>query len=208
SVLLGADGLHSVVRRQLFGAAPPRYAGFTAWRAVVPAPDGLAIPAGEYWGRGQEFGVIPLGGRRIYWFATHTLPERQQGDLHASSEQKQALLRLFRGWYPAIPALIEATPDEAVLRNDIYDRPPLAAWSRGRATLLGDAAHPMTPNLGQGACQALEDAVVLAASLAAATTADRADRIPHALETYQSARLPRANRVVARSRQLGALIQR
>ncbi len=66
------------------------------------------------------------------------------------SERKQELLKLFQGWYPAIPALIQAAPQDAILRNDIYDRPPLIAWSQGRVTLLGDAAHPMTPNLGQG----------------------------------------------------------
>jgi 2-polyprenyl-6-methoxyphenol hydroxylase-like FAD-dependent oxidoreductase len=205
SVLIGADGLRSVVRRQYFDTAAPRYAGFTAWRAVVPAPVEFAAPAGEYWGCGQEFGIIPLSGKRVYWFATRTLPERQQDAPVTAVEQKKTLLTLFHGWYPAIPGLLQATPDDAVLRNDIYDRPPLAAWTRGRVALLGDAAHPMTPNLGQGACQALEDAVALATSLQGA--ADTSESIHTALYTYQATRLRHANRAVTSSRQLGAFIQ-
>jgi 2-polyprenyl-6-methoxyphenol hydroxylase-like FAD-dependent oxidoreductase len=205
SVLIGADGLHSAVRQQLFGAEPPRFAGFTAWRAVVPAPPDVPLPAGEYWGCGQEFGVVPLSHQRIYWFATRTVPEGQDDTPTSATGRKQALLRLFHGWYPPIPALIHATAEDAMLRNDIYDRPPLAAWSHGRVTLLGDAAHPMTPNLGQGASQALEDAIVFAASLQAA---DAGDSVQHALQAYQAVRLPRANWVVIRSHQVGTLIQR
>src|SRR5262249_11632391 len=149
-----------------------------------------------YWGCGQEFGIVPLNHRRVYWFATRTLPEGQDDSPHSDTPpgastaalgHKQALLRLFRGWHPPILALIDATSEDAVLRTDIYDRLPLAAWSQGRVTLLGDAAHPMTPNLGQGACQALEDAIVLAASLQAT---DLGDRVPHALQSYQAMRLP------------------
>jgi 2-polyprenyl-6-methoxyphenol hydroxylase-like FAD-dependent oxidoreductase len=204
SVLIGADGLHSVVRQVLFGAASPRYVGVTAWRAVAPVPPDLSLLAGEYWGCGQEFGIVPLSGQRVYWFATRTVPAGQDDAPLTPAERKQALRRLFHRWHPAIPALIQATPADAVLRTDIYDRPPLAAWSRSRVTLLGDAAHPMTPNLGQGACQALEDAVALAASLHLAGTTDP---IPQALQTYEAARLPRANRLVIRSRQFGAIIQ-
>jgi FAD-dependent urate hydroxylase len=180
SLLVGADGIHSVVRQQLFGAEPLRYAGFTAWRAVTPVPAGVKLLAGECWGCGQEFGIVPLSHNRIYWFATRNVPEREED---MPSGRKQELLKLFQGWYPAIPALIQAAPQDAILRNDIYDRPPITAWSKGRVTLLGDAAHPMTPNLGQGACQALEDAVVLASNLRASGS------IQQVLQTYQTTRL-------------------
>lgn len=199
NLLVGADGIHSVVRQQIFGAEPLRYSGFTAWRAVTSRPAGIELLTGELWGCGQEFGIVPLSRERIYWFATHNVPE---GEEDTPSGLKQALLKLFQGWYPAIPALIQAAREDAILRNDIYDRPPLMAWSKGRVTLLGDAAHPMTPNLGQGACQAIEDAVVLAASLRAGGS------IVQALQTYQKTRLPRANMIATRSHQLGALVQR
>jgi 2-polyprenyl-6-methoxyphenol hydroxylase-like FAD-dependent oxidoreductase len=199
SLLVGADGLHSVVRQQLFGAEPLRYAGFTAWRAVTSKPAGVELLAGEWWGCGQEFGIVPLSSERIYWFATRNVPE---GEEDLPSGRKQELLTLFQGWDPAIPALIQATPQDTMLRNDIYDRPALMAYSRGRVTLLGDSTHPMTPNLGQGACQAIEDAVVLAASLRTSGS------IQQALQSYQTTRLPRANLVVTRSHQLGALVQR
>ncbi|HEX8998201.1 MAG TPA: FAD-dependent monooxygenase [Ktedonobacterales bacterium] len=199
SMLIGADGLRSVVRSQLFGAEPPRYAGFTAWRAVVPAPRDQPLLIGEFWGAGQVFGIVPIGHERIYWFATRNARE---GEIDTPAERKREILARFTSWYPAIPALIQSTPEEAILRNDIYDRPPLAAWSRGRVTLLGDAAHPMTPNLGQGACQALEDAVILGASLSGTTD------IPQALRAYQAARLPRANMIAQRSRQMSDIVQR
>ena len=95
--------------------------------------------------------------RRVYWYATNIAPE---GEGDSESQIKNTLSQLFRGWEP-IAAPIGATPESAILRNDIYDRDPLSRWSCDRVTLLGDATHPMTPNLGQGACQAIEDAVVL-----------------------------------------------
>jgi 2-polyprenyl-6-methoxyphenol hydroxylase-like FAD-dependent oxidoreductase len=196
-VLIGADGLHSVVRQQAFGAAPPRYAGYTAWRGVVSFATRPST-ATESWGRGRRFGIVPLNDGRVYWFATTNAPEHAR---HPASDVKPALLQLFRGWHAPIEALIDATGESAILRNDIYDRDPLRSWRRDRVTLLGDAAHPMTPNLGQGACQALEDAVVLAASLA------RHDRIDTALARYEARRIPRTTRIVLLSRRIGQMAQ-
>jgi 2-polyprenyl-6-methoxyphenol hydroxylase-like FAD-dependent oxidoreductase len=176
--------------------------GMPASRPGAPSSPSLPVSRCwlvKYWGCGQEFGIVPLSSERIYWFATRNVPE---GEEDLPSGRKQELLKLFQGWYPAIPALIQASPQDAIVRNDIYDRPPLMAWSKGRVTLLGDAAHPMTPNLGQGACQAIEDAVVLAASLRASGS------IQQALQTYQTTRLPRATLMMTRSHQLGALVQR
>lgn len=187
-----------MVRQQLFGAEPVWYAGFTAWRAVTSKPAGVELLAGEWWGCGQEFGIVPLSGERIYWFATRNVPE---GEEDMPSGRKQALLKLFQGWYPAIPALIRATREDAMLRNDIYDRSLLNAWSKGRVTLLGDAAHPMTTKPGSGSLPGIEDAVVLAASLRASGD------IRQALQTYQATRLPRATLVMTRSHQLGALVK-
>lgn len=192
-LLIGADGLHSVVRAQLHGARPPRYAGYSAWRAVIPFKL-LPGQGGEFWGDGKRFGCLLLTGGRVYWFAVRTQPEGVEGG-------EENLLRLFRGWSPPVEALIAATPKSAVLHNDIYDRPVLARWGRGRVTLLGDAAHPMTPNLGQGACQALEDAVILGTCLA------REIDVPTALRHYEAVRRPRTHRIVQQSRLLGVIAQ-
>ncbi len=146
-LLLGADGIHSTIRAQLFGATLPRYAGYTAWRGVAqiaPRQWGEQM-ATETWGNGRRFGLVPLSQERMYWFATLNTPE---GMDDKERGRKQELLGLFHTCHDPVPAVIEATDEAAILRNDIYDRPALHHWSQGRVTLLGDAAHPMTPNMG------------------------------------------------------------
>jgi 2-polyprenyl-6-methoxyphenol hydroxylase-like FAD-dependent oxidoreductase len=204
-VLVGADGLHSKVRATLLGPEKPRYAGYTAWRAVVKPKEEL-LPWGtgfESWGRGARFGCAHIGKGRIYWFATANAPEGAKDDpLSDPTGPKATLLRLFGGWHRPIGELIEATDDGTILRTDIYDREPLGErWAEGKVTLVGDAAHPMTPNLGQGACQAVEDAVVLARSLnEGGATAD-------ALRSYERLRSDRVAMVVRRSRRIGRVGQ-
>jgi len=196
-LLLGCDGIHSSVRAQLVGDGAPVYAGYTAYRGVTHFDPAL-VQAGEYWGRGARFGIAPLSGGRVYWFATRNAP----ANTHESPAATQArLLALFRDWYAPIPDIIAATDPTTILHNDIADRPPLARWRVGRATLLGDAAHPMTPNLGQGACQALEDAVVLASCLDSATDLDAG------LRAYEQQRIPRTSRIVQQSRRIGQIGQ-
>lgn len=195
-LLVGADGLRSAVRAQLHGPQPPRYAGYTAWRAVVPFEHAQLLP-GESWGAGARFGQVPLGDGRVYWFATKNTPP---GGRSAAGERAE-LLRLFGGWHAPIPALIAATPEADILRHDLFDRPPLGRWGAGRVTLLGDAAHPMTPNLGQGACQAIEDAVVLTKRLVAGGDPTAA------LRAYEADRQPRTAQIMRQSRQIGAVGQ-
>ena len=196
SVLVGADGLRSVVRRQLLDDGDPVYAGYTAWRGVAPETPATRVEAGsESWGRGRRFGIVPIDGGRVYWYATLTIPPR------GSDASQGTMLDLFRGWHAPIEAIIEATPPEAILRSDIFDRPPAARWGLGRVTLLGDAAHPMTPNLGQGAGQAIEDAVVLARCLA------ESEDPAAALRRYEERRRKRAEAAVLASRRLGAIAQ-
>jgi len=190
-LIVGADGLHSVCRAALFGDEPARYDGCTAWRAVVPFDTSL-VRASETWGGGTLFGQVPINRNRVYWYAaTNAAPGGR------SPHPKQELLQLFAGWHAPIADLIEAADDAQVLRNDIFDRPPVRRWSAERVTLLGDAAHPMTPFLGQGACQAIEDAVVLGACLGGATD------VAAALRDYERRRVPRANAFVMRSRRAG-----
>jgi 2-polyprenyl-6-methoxyphenol hydroxylase-like FAD-dependent oxidoreductase len=204
-LLVGADGLRSRVRASLFGPARPRYAGYTAWRAVVE-PDEELLPWGtgfESWGRGARFGCAHIGGGRIYWFATANATEGEEdGPAGSPTGPKAALLRRYGTWHEPIGDLIGAADDDTILRTDIYDREPLGErWGRGRVTLLGDAAHPMTPDLGQGAAQATEDAVVLARCLGeSGATAD-------ALRRYEHLRSARTAMVVRRSRRLGMIGQ-
>jgi 2-polyprenyl-6-methoxyphenol hydroxylase-like FAD-dependent oxidoreductase len=187
-LLVGADGVRSLVRAAISPAAP-RYGGYTAWRGLSPVP----IESGrltESWGIGERFGLVDVG-RQTYWFATANTPEAEP---EGAAERKSALMARFGRWHDPIGAVLEATPDGAILRNDVYYLDPLPRWSSGRIVLLGDAAHATTPGIGQGAAQALEDAVALTAAL-------DGPEIDAALARYESARRPRAELTQRLSRQ-------
>ncbi|MBV8896591.1 MAG: FAD-dependent monooxygenase [Acidobacteriaceae bacterium] len=157
-IVVGADGIFSVIRDQLHGPAEPRYAGYTCWRGIFHGegviPDRTSLLAV---GRGSQFGLWPCGPGQFYWFLTKNSSLRNS-KVDASS---QAVATCDR-WPSPIPEIVARTSASSIIQNDIIDRPPLSWWGRGPVTLLGDAAHATTPNLGQGACQALEDAIVLA----------------------------------------------
>jgi len=196
-VLIGADGLRSVVRDRLGVPGALKYSGYTAWRGIAPF-ETAGLMAGETLGAGQRFGLAPIHGNRVYWYATDNVPE---GLREPPLETKTTLMRLFADWHQPIPELIRSTGEDAILRNDMYDRDPVEQWGSGRITLLGDAAHPMTPNLGQGACQAIEDALVLARHLSSGAD------VESSLRRYESERIPRTRSVVIASRRVGALFQ-
>jgi 2-polyprenyl-6-methoxyphenol hydroxylase-like FAD-dependent oxidoreductase len=199
--LIGADGLRSAVRARLLGDGGPRYAGYTAWRAVV-TPGRELIPAGaacEYWGRGTRYICAQVGEGRVYWAVSKNARE---GEKDVPGATKDALLGLLRGWHGPIRQLVEATEESAILRTDIYDREPLGKrWGAGSVTLLGDAAHPMTPDLGQGACQAIEDAVVLAGCLR-----EEGD-VEDTLRLYEARRSGRTAQIIRQSRRIGRIAQ-
>jgi 2-polyprenyl-6-methoxyphenol hydroxylase-like FAD-dependent oxidoreductase len=189
-LVVGADGIGSVVRTSIWPDAPvPRYAGYTAWRTVTPPVqvDGTS----ESWGPGGRFGFAPLPDGRVYCFAVANAAEGDPGQGLAG------LRRRFRAWHSPIPALLDAADPGAVLHDDLYELPPLRTYAAGRAVLVGDAAHAMTPDLGQGACQALEDAVVLAEALDG----------PGGLESYDQARRKRRQMIALRSHRLGVVAQ-
>jgi 2-polyprenyl-6-methoxyphenol hydroxylase-like FAD-dependent oxidoreductase len=191
-LVVAADGIRSTIRAALFpGHQGPRYSGFATWRFVAPAlPDGAsrAEPA-ETWGTGEVFGVLPLASGQVYCYASAPAPPGVRHDDEAAE-----LKRRFGRWHDPIPGLIGAISPDRVLHDDVYWlAEPLPAYHRGRVALLGDAAHAMTPHLGQGACQAIEDAVVLASAAAPGTPGDPApasDPAPD-LAAYTAARLPR-----------------
>ncbi|WP_392894483.1 FAD-dependent monooxygenase [Streptomyces sp. LN699] len=198
--VVAADGIHSPLRRRYFPHHPGlRYSGETAWRTVLAAaPDGVRpvadAVAAETWGRGERFGTVPLADGRVYVYATAVVPEgRRPTDVRAE------LLRRFGTWHDPIPALLERIDPAAVLRHDLYDlAAPLPRHHLGRLVWIGDAAHAMTPNLGQGGCQAIEDAVVLAHLL------DGPD-VTAALAAYDAARGARTDVLRVRARRAGRI---
>jgi salicylate hydroxylase len=195
-VVVGADGIHSAVREQLFGAESPRFAGLVAWRGVAPAKrvawTGLPRHGHNFWGPGQHFVCYYVsGGRQVNWVGVVTSDEWRHESWSTVGDKQQALAA-FRGWHAQVSALIEAT--DQVFLWALYDRDPLPAWSRGRATLLGDAAHAMLPMMAQGAAQSIEDGYVLTRCLQSFPD------VPRALAEYERRRKERTSRLQQQSR--------
>jgi 2-polyprenyl-6-methoxyphenol hydroxylase-like FAD-dependent oxidoreductase len=185
------------VRAQLFGISDPVHRGYTVWRGVA-AYRGQAVRNGynsETWGHGSRFGILGIGRGRFTWYATANL---SRGAAFPGG-RKSELLQRFAGWHEPIPELIAST--ESILENGAYDLPPLPHWTAGRVTLLGDAAHPCTPNLGQGGCMALEDALAVAKCIAS----DRS--IESALLRYELLRRRRTSHIQQRSLLMGQIGQ-
>ncbi|MEU5695657.1 FAD-dependent monooxygenase [Actinosynnema sp. NPDC020468] len=195
-LVVAADGVGSRLRAELFPTAPPPvHTGVTAWRGVTAPDFPPDEPIGQTLGPGVEFGVLPLADRRVCWFAA---TEAEPGG--AAPDEHAAVRALVDGWHDPIPAVLAATPPAAVLRNDIRElAADLPSFVGGRVALLGDAAHAMTPYLGQGACLAFEDAVVLAHECG------NARNVSEALFRYDAARRRRTQAVARASRRAGAL---
>jgi len=198
-LLIAADGIQSAIRRQLIGEEELRYSGYTCYRGVVSLihrllPPGMALTAV---GHGSEVGLFPCGMGRVYWFATRNRPASTPD---SSLGRKGDCLAAFAGFSEPFIHALHATPESAILRHDVYDRAPLAHWGEGRVTMLGDASHPMTPNLGQGACMAIEDAVVLAQCLRDEPVIDKALRL------YEEARRERTALMTTRSLYIGKIL--
>jgi 2-polyprenyl-6-methoxyphenol hydroxylase-like FAD-dependent oxidoreductase len=199
--LIGADGINSIVRKMVLDDGPPTYRGYHAWRGVAPVDFGQEI-AGETWGRGMRFGLIPLGAGRTAWWATAN--QKSSAVPGGREEWKKLLRERFAKWHQPIPELLDATPASAILCNPIADRPPPSTkrpWGKDNTTLLGDAAHPTTPNLGQGACMAIEDAAVLSQALAGISDASTAFRV------YEATRYQRTAFIVRESLKFGSIGQ-
>jgi 2-polyprenyl-6-methoxyphenol hydroxylase-like FAD-dependent oxidoreductase len=190
-LVVGADGLRSVVRTAYFGTATqPRYTGIVAWRGVA----GFEPPEhGETWGSGQVFGITPQEPGSTNWYAAVSTPEGHR-------ETLDDLRARYAGWHDPIPRILAEADEDAVLRHEIYDLSPhLESFVAGNVALVGDAAHAMTPSLGQGACQALLDAAALTDCL------QTAGDVESGLHVYDARRRKPAQRIVTLSRRMTGL---
>lgn len=194
-LLVACDGINSHLRRQVLGPVTLQYAGYTVWRGIAQCQllDRVGLTSV---GPGAQFGLFPMTNNRVYWFASAIAP---RGDFDWEIGRKRELLQRFCLWHKPIADVIEATDKFRIVRTDIYDHQPFDGWASGRVVLLGDAAHPSTPTLGQGACQAIEDAVVLAASL------KEVSEVPAALTLYASRRLKRTSNITLQARRFGQM---
>src|SRR5580765_3324924 len=196
--VVGADGIHSRMRGRLMQPRKPVYRGYAIFRGIADVPENFLIGHNsESWGEGSRFGTLAIGDNKVCWYATvnSAVPLKPQ------DWPKERLKQLFHRWHDPIPELIAATSRSAIMMNMACDRQPARSWSNGPATLIGDASHALTPNLGQGACMAMEDALVLANCLG------RSQTVAAGFRLYEATRYPRVRNAILRSRWLGEVGQ-
>ena len=193
--VIGADGIHSVVRQHIIKDGKPIFRGYSIWRGVVKTDFDIGY-ASETFGKGQRVGIVPIKNGVYGWWATNNEAFMQDDSPEGT---KQKLNRLFGDWHYPVPDLINNT--EHILKNSLVDRKPKKGWTNGHATLLGDAAHPTTPNLGQGGCMAMEGAYILAKSI------QKYGITPTAFERYEALQFPRSENIVNESLKLGKMGQ-
>jgi salicylate hydroxylase len=202
-IIVGADGIHSAVRTALFGPDAPRFTGKICYRSVIPtalvrggAPSSVIADNGQWLGPHGTIVLYPLRGEELINVVCHYDDDSYRHESWVTECSRDEVLARYTGWHESLLRLFEA--GQTWYKWALYDRDPIPAWTSGRVTLLGDAAHPMLPYLGQGACQALEDGSVLGLALAASPSDPVA-----ALSVYERVRRPRASRVVLTARARG-----
>jgi 2-polyprenyl-6-methoxyphenol hydroxylase-like FAD-dependent oxidoreductase len=198
--LIAMDGIHSKVRQKLVPHTKPRYAGYTCWRAVIEGqPENFnATKATETWGTKGRFGIVPLSGNRIYWFACLNAP---YADKRLAAFTINDLRHIFKDYHAPVPQILALTQDEQLIHNDIIDIKPIKQFAFGKIVLAGDAAHATTPNMGQGACQAIEDAIVLSNCFKNSKTVEEAFLL------FERKRINRTTKIVNTSWQVGKMAQ-
>ncbi|MGL5865741.1 MAG: FAD-dependent monooxygenase [Dermatophilaceae bacterium] len=199
-VLIGADGIWSAVRAQVTGPEPVNEYGYVCWIATGQFRHSRLRPGGavHYWGNGQRFGLIDIGGGDVYWWGTKNVSARDTARL---AYPKERILQSFAGWADEVREVIAATSEANILSVPAQDRPFSESWGAGRVTLVGDAAHPMLTSLSQGAGSAIEDGYAVAHHL------DHADDPVTGLRDYERARRDRTRWLVSASRNLSRMEQ-
>jgi 2-polyprenyl-6-methoxyphenol hydroxylase-like FAD-dependent oxidoreductase len=197
-LLVGADGIHSRVREQLFPGVALRYSGQTCLRGVaeIELPPELAGTCREIWGGRNRFGFSAVGPRQVYWFAPQLAPV---GETDPVESRMERLLAAYVDFPEPVDAILRATRGEETIRTDLSDFAPIPGWHRGRVVLVGDAAHAMTPNLGQGGAQAMEDALVLADQMSQRLSG------MEALKGFEERRMPKVRWIVNTARTFGQI---
>lgn len=193
-VLIGADGIHSKVRDSLFNNTFLRNANQLCWRGItnIHLDETLRTQLKEAWGKGDRFGFVHISENEVYWYALvnkNLVPKDPD------------LKKLFASYHPIVSKIIEGTPEENIFVDEIWDLKPMDIWFKKNVCLIGDAAHATTPNMGQGACQAIESALVLSDCLSGETSVEKA------FAKYQAIRMEKAHYVTKTSWKLGKIAQ-
>jgi len=197
-VLIGADGINSVVRNHLFPKTSIRNAKQVCWRGItrVSIPTRFLKELNESWGNGRRFGIVPLVDNEVYWFALTNYKNDFRKEFSIED-----LPHLFQSFHPIVQQILASTSKENIITNEINDLKPFAPWHHNKICLIGDAAHATTPNMGQGACQAIEDALALSICLEKENTPEEA------FSSFQKLRTKKANGIISQSWQVGKLAQ-
>lgn len=198
--IIATDGINSKIRQKLLPTAQKRYAGYTCWRAITDVRDIDCDfkKAFECWGAKGRFGFVPISDTHIYWFLCVNTSEQNEDFKHLKAQDLQ---ERFKQYAFPIPQVLGATKDENILLNDIVDLKPIKQFAFGKVLLAGDAAHATTPNMGQGACQAIEDAMILRKYIS------NGKPIESVFTDFETNRLPRTTEVVNRSWSIGKMAQ-
>lgn len=193
-----AEGIHSPIRKKLLPSSKIRYAGYTCWRGVMDNAALQIEETSETWGAKGRFGVTPLANGQVYWYACINSPRANSA---LKDWGKRELMEVFKDFHAPIPQVLSATKPERIIWNDILDLEPIDRFAFGRVVLVGDAAHATTPNMGQGACMAIEDAAVLASCLS------KYEDVTEAFMAFEKRRLKRTHNIVKTSWTLGKVAQ-
>lgn len=198
NVLIGADGIHSVVRNRFFPKTSIRIAHQVCWRGVtkIKLPEKFQHEINESWGKGSRFGIVPLADGEVYWFALANYKNDFRKEF-----QNPDLEKMFSDYDPIISKIIRSTPTDQIIVNEINDLKPTKKWYANNICLIGDAAHATTPNMGQSACQAIEDALALSLCL------EKEKNLEKAFSKFQKLRIKKANGVITQSWQVGKIAQ-